>query len=68
MRVNIYVSRAAFADTLGAMREWLDARHCPESRFETAAEGDMILLSIELHDAAMEAALRLAFDPLSAAA
>ena len=68
MRLNIYVGRVEFADTLGAMREWLDAHHCPESRFETAAEGDMILLSIELRDAAMRAAFRLAFDPLSAAA
>src|SRR5688572_6691405 len=36
MLVHVTVGRAAFANALGAMREWLDRNGCPEVRFETA--------------------------------
>jgi hypothetical protein len=38
--VQVSVSRAAFADTLGAMRDWLDRNNRPLVRFETQTEGE----------------------------
>ena len=61
MRVALYVSRSQFADILGAMRQWLDSRKCPEVRFETATEAGVILVSIELPSVALAEAFRQTF-------
>jgi hypothetical protein len=68
MQVQVTVSRTAFADALGAMREWLDCHGCPDLRFETATQGDGILISIDFSDDGLAAAFRQTFDPLAAAA
>ena len=68
MRVTLCVSRSVFADRLGAMREWLDSQKCPEVRFETSADADVILIKIELPSVDLAVAFLQAFDPVSAAA
>lgn len=68
MRVQFTVSRAGFGEVLGAMREWLDRRHCTDVRFETAAVADLILITVELPTESLAAAFRDDFEPLRAAA
>ena len=38
--VQVLVSRAGFAETLGAMRDWLDRNNRPLVRFETTSDGE----------------------------
>jgi hypothetical protein len=46
MRVaHVRVPRAAFADTLGEMREWLHRHKRPLVRFEDEGDGDTITIS-----------------------
>jgi hypothetical protein len=45
--VHVRVSRAAFADTLGKMREWLDRNNRPLVRFET--KGESANINIKVH-------------------
>ena len=45
--VEVRVSRAAFADVLGAMRAWLDRNNRPLVRFSTTSEDDMIIIRVE---------------------
>jgi hypothetical protein len=68
MRIALHVSRSEFADTLGAMREWLDSHKCPEIRFETATEAGTILINIDLPSVALGVTFLQAFDPIAAAA
>jgi hypothetical protein len=68
MRVRIYASRAEFGDTLGSMREWLDRNQCPVARFETAAEGDLIQVSIEFASEISANAFQQEFEHLRATA
>jgi hypothetical protein len=63
MRVDFPVCRADFAETLAAMRVWLDKRRCPPVRFETAAEGELIRVSVEFYGTELVAGFREAFDP-----
>jgi hypothetical protein len=60
--VQIRVSRAAFADTLGAMRDWLDRNGRPLVRFETASEDHTILVKIQFDDDALAEGFRQDFD------
>jgi hypothetical protein len=59
--VQVSVSRAAFADTLGAMRDWLDRNNRPLVRFETQTEGETIILTMQFDDDALADAFRQAF-------
>ena len=68
MRIALHVSRSEFADTLGAMREWLDSHKCPEARFETTTESGIIIIRTELPSVALAVAFLRAFDPVAAAA
>jgi hypothetical protein len=45
--VHVRVPRAAFADILGKMREWLDRNGRPLVRFETETDGDSILINVQ---------------------
>jgi hypothetical protein len=46
--VEIRIARAKFADTLGAMRDWLDHNASGPVKFETASEaGGTILIRVE---------------------
>ena len=45
--VHMRVPRAAFADTLGEMREWLDGHNRPLVRFETEGESDGIIIKTQ---------------------
>ena len=38
--VELHVARTAFADTLGAMRDWLDRQDAGPVKFETAGRED----------------------------
>ncbi len=51
--VHVRVSRAAFADTMGKMRIWLDQNSQSLVRCETAPEGASIRITIELLDDAL---------------
>lgn len=51
--VQVSVSRASFADTLGAMRAWLDRHSRPLVRFETATEDDTIIIRVQFDDDAL---------------
>jgi hypothetical protein len=68
IRIQVYVSRSDFAETLGAMREWLDTRRCLPVKFETAADGDLIRVSIGFPAGAIAEDFRLEFDPVQKAA
>lgn len=64
MRVaRLTVSRAAFGDTMGAIRSWLDANGGPLVRFETASDGDAIEIKLEFPDEAFADAFRREFSP-----
>lgn len=46
--VEVQVDRAAFADVLATMREWLDHHNRPLVRFDTEADGgDMITVKVQ---------------------
>jgi hypothetical protein len=45
--VQVRVTRPEFADTLGAMREWLDRHSRPLVRFETAADENAIIVKVQ---------------------
>jgi hypothetical protein len=64
--VQVSVSRAAFADTLGAMRAWLDRHNRPLVRFETATEGDTIVIRVQFDDDALGDAFGQDFGDASA--
>jgi hypothetical protein len=51
--VQVSVSRASFADTLGVMRAWLDRHNRPLVRFETATQGDTIVMTVHFDDDAL---------------
>ena len=51
--VRVFVSRASFADTLGAMRAWLDRHNRPLVRFETATEDDTIIMTVHFDEDAL---------------
>ena len=59
--VQIVVARASFADTLGAMRNWLDQHGRPLVRFETASEEDAILMRVQFDDDVLAEAFRQHF-------
>ncbi len=42
--IEVRVPRAGLAETLGAMREWLDGRRCALSHFRHAHERDETIL------------------------
>ena len=45
--VKIRVKRSRLADTLGAMREWLDSRRCALAHFRHARDADgTIVISV----------------------
>jgi hypothetical protein len=60
MIVEIRVSAAELADTMSAMRDWLDAYHCTPVRFETKSH--TVLIRVEFDDAADAEAFWLAFN------
>jgi hypothetical protein len=46
--VETRITRASFADTLGAMRDWLDHYASGPVKFETASEdGGVVLIRVE---------------------
>jgi hypothetical protein len=45
--VQVRVTRPEFADTLGAMREWLDGHSRPLVRFETTADENAIIVKVQ---------------------
>lgn len=45
--VHVRVRRAAFADTLGEMRQWLDRHNRPLVRFETEGDSDSIIIKTQ---------------------
>ena len=50
--VELHLERAAFANTLGAMRDWLDHNGAGAVKFETASEtGGTILVRVEFGNA-----------------
>ena len=60
--VQLHISRAVFADTLGAMRDWLDRNGRPLVRFETASDGDAISVKVQFEDDALAEAFRQHFE------
>jgi hypothetical protein len=66
MTVEIPLSVADLAGTLGVMRDWLDENQCTPARFETrsAEQPGAMLIIVEFRESAeAEAeAFRLAFD------
>ena len=48
--VELHVRRAAFADALSSMRNWLDHNDRPLVRFETEIDGDAILVKVQFED------------------
>ena len=65
--VQVAASRAAFADTLGAMRDWLDRNNRPLVRFETATEGETITITVQFEDDALGEAFRQDFGGIDVA-
>ena len=63
MIVEIPVSVAKLADTMRAMRTWLDNAHCTPVLFQTKSgeQPDAILVRVEFDDDADAEAFRLAF-------
>ncbi len=59
--VQVVFNRVAFADTLGAMRNWLDHNNRPLVRFETATEGETITITVQFEDDAPGEAFRQDF-------
>jgi hypothetical protein len=59
--VQVSVSRAAFADTLGAMRDWLDRNNRPLVRFETTSDGENVVVKLHFDDDALGEAFQAAF-------
>lgn len=59
--IQVVVARATFADTLGAMRNWLDQNGRPLVRFETASEADAIVMRVQFDDEALADAFRQHF-------
>jgi hypothetical protein len=59
--VHVRVPRAAFADTLGEMREWLDRHKRPLVRFETEGDGDTIIISVQFDSDDLAELFRQAF-------
>lgn len=61
--VELQIERAAFADTLGAMRDWLDRHDAGAVKFETAANtqgGIRIRVEFTRADLAQQFAARFA--------
>ena len=59
--IQVLVPRPAFADTLGAMRNWLDQHGRPLVRFETASEADVIVMRVQFEEDALAEAFRQHF-------
>lgn len=60
--IQVAVARASFADTLGAMRNWLDQNGRPLVRFDTASEAEAIIMRVQFEDDALAEAFRQHFD------
>ena len=56
--VQVRVTRPEFADTLGAMREWLDRHSRPLVRFETTADRTAITIKVQFDADDLGACLR----------
>jgi Ni,Fe-hydrogenase I small subunit len=65
--IQVVVARVSFADTLGAMRNWLDQHGRPLVRFETASDADAIVMRVQFDDDALAEAFRQRFDGTDAA-
>jgi hypothetical protein len=59
--VQLRIDRAAFADALGEMRNWLDRNNRPLVRFETATADDKIVIKVQFDDDALAEAFRQEF-------
>jgi hypothetical protein len=68
MIVEIPISAADLADTMGAMRDWLDTAHCTPTRFETqrGEEPGAVMIRVEFNEGAEAEAFRRAFDSVAA--
>jgi hypothetical protein len=63
MVVEIPISAASLADTMGRMRGWLDDHHCTPVLFATTSkQPGSVLIHVEFADAGDAAAFRAAFD------
>lgn len=65
--IQVVVARATFADTLGAMRSWLDQNGRPLVKFETASEADAIVMRVQFEDDGLAQAFRQHFGGIEAA-
>jgi hypothetical protein len=65
--IQVVVPRATFADTLGAMRNWLDQHGRPLVKFDTASDADAIIMRVQFDDDALAEAFRQRFDGSDAA-
>jgi hypothetical protein len=64
MIVEIMIGAAELADTMKAMRNWLDIAHCTPVLFQTKSseQPGFILIRVEFKDDTDATAFRLAFD------
>jgi hypothetical protein len=60
--VRLTVSRVSFADTMSAMRSWLDNNGNRPVRFKTASDGDGIEIEVAFPDQALADAFQREFD------
>ena len=60
--VQVLVTRPRFAESLGAMRGWLDRNNRPLVRFDTTSDGDNIVMKLHFDDDALGEAFQAAFD------
>jgi hypothetical protein len=64
MVVEIPISAASLADTMGRMRGWLDEHQCTPVLFATKSkQAGSVLIHVEFADAADAAAFQAAFGP-----
>jgi hypothetical protein len=63
MIVEIMISAAELADTMGAMRNWLDIAHCTPVVFQakSSEQSGAVLIRVEFKDDTDATAFRLAF-------
>ena len=59
--VQVVVPRTGFAETFGAMRDWLDRNDSPLVRFGTTSDGDNIVMKLHFDDDALGESFRVAF-------
>ena len=60
--VELRTSRAAFADALGRMRDWLDRNGRPVVRFETETVDGDIIVKVQFEDDALAERFAQEFD------